>query len=112
MICDAVWRHVLCGDEDANEEMIKRLGAYVEYQMHNIVYCLPDTYFFEGKIDWGNTPDFSCFPDSYTDDVEDESIVKAIKFFPSSSWVQVLTDAGQPYYWNTESNETRWKKPL
>ena len=26
------------------------------------------------------------------------------------TWVKVLTESGDPYYWNTDSGETRWER--
>lgn len=123
IVCDAVWRHVLGGDEDVDDDLIRRLGAYVEYQLENIVYKLPDDYFDEGRIAWGNLPDLSPFigeeiPESNNasaekaDGGEEEATnaLSGLKFY-DNNWVRVLTDAGEPYYWNTETDKTSWQKP-
>jgi WW domain. len=31
--------------------------------------------------------------------------------FLHNHWVQVLTDAGEPYYWNMDTNQTTWQRP-
>eukprot|EP00557_Chaetoceros_sp_GSL56_P014862 CAMPEP_0176485404 /NCGR_PEP_ID=MMETSP0200_2-20121128/5020_1 /TAXON_ID=947934 /ORGANISM="Chaetoceros sp., Strain GSL56" /LENGTH=373 /DNA_ID=CAMNT_0017882043 /DNA_START=42 /DNA_END=1159 /DNA_ORIENTATION=- len=137
LVCDAVWRHVLGGSQDVNDDLIRRMGAYVEYQLDNIVYKLPDDYFDEGRIAWGNIPDFSALEDgngegggggggeedavnsSDTKDTlqqqqEQDQEQQSLKTTNAASgleflqnyWVQVLTDAGEPYYWNMETNQT------
>jgi cytochrome b pre-mRNA-processing protein 3 len=156
LVCDAVWRHVLGGSQDVNDDLIRRLGAYVEYQLDNIVYKLPDDYFDEGRIAWGNIPDFTALhglnvgqdddvndvndDDDDDDDKEEESLAQQSQSqspqprqpqsqsqpqphplkstnaqsgleFLDNHWVQVLTDAGEAYYWNMETNQTTWQKP-
>jgi hypothetical protein len=160
VVCDAVWRHVLGGGQDVNDNLIRSIGAYVEYQLLNIVYKLPDEYFDEGRIAWGNIPDFSwgeeeklrsddkkhqdrtSLSSSVTEhDHDDDALVsgrvdsnadsgnqrilqqqqreQGLKTknahsgleFLQNHWVQVLTDAGEPYFWNMETNQTSWQKP-
>lgn len=133
VVCDAVWKHVLGGDEDADEELIRKIGAYVEYQLENIVYKLPDAYWEDGKVCWGNIPDLDLglgsggaaasinsdsaqsnadTDSSGADDTDDNSSknLTGMKFM-ENDWVQVLTDAGDPYYWNLKSNKTTWSEP-
>lgn len=143
LVCDAVWRHVLGGSQDVNDDLIRRMGAYVEYQLDNIVYKLPDDYFDEGRIAWGNLPDFSGVDSSHgrgqdnggssssgsshpvvaakegsQEQVqEQEQPLKTTNAqsgleFLHNHWVQVLTDAGEPYYWNMETNQTTWQRPV
>lgn len=132
VICDAVWRQVLLGgssatkndDDDANEndpiddDMIRTIGAYVEYQYDNVMFRLPDDYFEEGRIGWGNLPDFS----SNVIDPNKINVSSDMKYFSDKGdksgldyidheWVEVLTDAGEPYYWNTMTNQTSWRHP-
>lgn len=120
VICDAVWRHVLLDgtkdpdeEDDVDDELIRRLGAYVEYQYVNIVHQLPEEYFRQGRIAWGNIPDLEFQSESAEDgtaDTEETKIVRGMQFL-KDNWVQVLTDAGNPYYWNTQTNETSWISP-
>merc|ERR1719491_2258753 len=44
-------------DDDIPDELIRRMGAYVEYQLDNIVFRLPDDYFDRGMVAWGSMPD-------------------------------------------------------
>jgi hypothetical protein len=93
--------------------------------LENVVYKLPDDYFEEGRIGWGNLPDLSAFDSvknvskdgtdvtdaSAEEDIEETTnALSGIKFL-NNSWVQVLTDAGEPYYWNTENDMTSWQQP-
>lgn len=137
VICDGVWKHVLGGGDDVNEELIRKLGAYVEYQLENIVYKLPDDYFDEGRIAWGDIPGVSQLnwgsykgvlnndsdkgesdhgesgenPNGGSD--EEMTTTNALCGLKTlgNNWMQVLTDAGEPYYWNTETNSTSWQRP-
>lgn len=117
IICDAVWKHILGGMDDVDEDLIRRLGAYVEYQLDNVVFKLPDAYFEEGRIGWGNVPDLSKFDTETNDDANKDGnegnktkFLSGLKFL-DNDWVQVLTDAGTPYYWNTSSQRVQWQKP-
>eukprot|EP00551_Chaetoceros_affinis_P005957 CAMPEP_0203664004 /NCGR_PEP_ID=MMETSP0090-20130426/1502_1 /ASSEMBLY_ACC=CAM_ASM_001088 /TAXON_ID=426623 /ORGANISM="Chaetoceros affinis, Strain CCMP159" /LENGTH=372 /DNA_ID=CAMNT_0050527089 /DNA_START=49 /DNA_END=1167 /DNA_ORIENTATION=- len=131
VVCDAVWRHILGGgegDEDieknenvnfnrnnnnqAEDELIRRIGAYIEYQLENIVFRLPDDYFEEGRIGWGNIPDLDdedC--NSEIKDHDDDLTPLRGMNFLDNNWVQVLNIAGTPYYWNMTTHETRWDRP-
>ena len=117
VVCDAVWKHILAGEEDADDELIRRIGAYVEYQLENIVYKLPDDYFHEGRIAWGNIPDMSggdanneSDNGSSDDDAKLSGPLTGMTFL-DNDWVQVLSVAGHPYYWNTKTNKTTWERP-
>ena len=117
VICDAVWKHVLSGKEDASDDLIRRIGAYVEYQMDNVVFRLPDDYFNDGRVAWGNIPEFSVDnrsssgSDSETSDDDKLSGPSRGMTFLQNNWVQLLTIAGEPYYWNMDTNETKSERP-
>ena len=105
----AVWMHLLMKDEGASDDLIKRLAAYVEYEYRNIVLALPDEYFQEGRINWGSLPNFDGMKDKTG---------KTIQPLPPNTddvlpkgWVKALTDAGDTYFWNTETNMTTWQRP-
>lgn len=119
IICDAVWKHVLGGEEDSNEDLIRKIGAYVEYQLANVVLKLPDDYFVEGRIAWGNIPNLSSGVDLGDIDKLNEKDRDEKRLsgplrgmtFLRDNWVQVLSVAGKPYYWNMDTNQTSWEKP-
>lgn len=131
VICDAVWRQVLLGngsmdkddksfkneviEDSIEDDLIRRIGAYVEYQYDNVMFKLPDDYFEEGRVGWGCLPDFS----NQTKGVHNQSINTESPVHDKSGldpigigWWMVLTDAGEPYYWNPETNQTSWKPPI
>ncbi|KAL7520369.1 hypothetical protein ACHAWX_005097 [Stephanocyclus meneghinianus] len=107
----AVWVHVLNRDEECYNDQLRRMAAYVEYQFVNIVLNTPDDYFWEGRIPWGDVPDFTEMDDNSGKRLEEAK--KAPKGFVElpKPWVKTLTDSGDAYYWNTATNETTWKKP-
>ncbi len=122
VVCDAVWRHILESKEDIDDDLIRKLGAYVEYQLENVVYKLPDDYFEEGRIGWGNIPDLGGLKIGDSEesqssegnmDEEEEATSNALSGMTTigENWMQVLNDAGEPYYWNTETNRTSWQRP-
>lgn len=129
IICDAVWRHVLGGEEDADDDVIRRIAAYVEYQLANVVFKMPDQYFEEGRVSWGNIPDWdsnvlsssdytsgsasASADDGMEKDVDEKRLAGPLRgmTFLKDNWVQVLSIAGKPYYWNMDTNETRWDRP-
>jgi cytochrome b pre-mRNA-processing protein 3 len=134
VICDAVWRQVLLGgptspttnddersieEDPIDDDVIRKIGAYVEYQYDNIMFKLPDDYFEEGRIGWGNLPDFSSNVTDSNQNNTSESLkehsVKVDKSgmdYVDDEWVEVLTDAGESYYWNVLTNQTSWKHPM
>lgn len=107
----AIWVHVLNRDEECYNDQLRRMAAYVEYQFVNIVLNTPDDYFWEGRIPWGDVPDFTEMDDNSGKRLEEAK--KAPKGFVElpKPWVKTLTDSGDAYYWNTATNETTWKKP-
>ncbi len=154
IVCDSVWRHLLGGgtkneaseggdtdsDSDSNpnsnnddipDELIRRMGAYVEFQLENVLYRLPDDYFEEGRIAWGNIPQLEVpVPEedyatqtSQEEENKDDLALTGRDFLLKndyhgndedgvenrrSDWVRVLNNAGEPYYWNMVTNQTSW----
>ena len=108
----AIWVHVLNRDEEGYNDQLRRMSAYVEYQFMNIVLQCPDEYFWEGRIPWGDVPDFTQMLDN-SDKVLEEVTEnpKGFEVLPEH-WVRTLTDAGDTYYWNQETDETSWKRPV
>jgi len=123
-------------DDDIPDELIRRMGAYVEYQLDNIVFRLPDDYFDRGMVAWGSMPDLDVDvdvdldastetdanssdadaeldvdADASKEDKADEKDAMSGMDFINDEWVRVLNDAGEPYYWNMESDEVTWTEP-
>jgi len=122
VICDAVWKHVLGGEDDADDELIRRLGAYVMYQAENVISSLPEEYFVEGRVNWGSMPDLDsdrlvADTGSNEDGIgSSHGILDARgrgleRLDEKGIWMKVLTDAGHPYFWNTDTNVTCWEQP-
>jgi len=105
-----IWIHVLNRDEEAYNDQLRRLAAYVEYQYVNLMHGVPDDYFWEGRIPWGDLPIFSDMKDNDGKALDAVTSVEGLETLPAP-WIKTLTDAGYPYYWNTETNITSWKKP-
>lgn len=110
-IAGAIWEHILVRDEGALDDHLRRLTAYVEYQFTNIILRLPDLYFSQGRIAWGDLPNFTGMNDNNGIPLakEDSQLLRSMdeEGLPEG-WLRVLTDAGEHYYWNAITNETRW----
>lgn len=110
-LCLAVWAHILRRDDEFSEDHVRRIATYVEYQHRNIAFGMPDEYFWEGRIPWINIPDFTGMVDNDGKPLELSGTRAKMGSEIPAPWVRALTDAGETYYWNTDSNETKWDKP-
>jgi cytochrome b pre-mRNA-processing protein 3 len=110
-LAGAIWIHVLNRDEETYNDQLKRLAAYVEYQYINLVHGIPDDYFWEGRIPWGDLPVFSDMKDNDGKALDPVTSASGLERLPEA-WIKTLTDAGDTYYWNTETNITSWEKPI
>ena len=104
------WTYVLNKDEEVYNDLVKRLTMYVEYQNINLLNGVPDDYFWEARIPWGDMPDFTNMKDNDGNELEEVEVIPGLEILPNP-WLKTLTDAGHPYYWNTDTNETMWKRP-
>jgi len=107
----AIWKHVLLLDKDANDDVINRLAMYVEWQYENVVHKLPENYWQEGRIEWGNVLDFKQVYDNngklIPNSIKDDTNLRALP----NEWVEALTQSGDKYYWNHLTMDSQWDKP-
>mmetsp|Transcript_12133 Transcript_12133/g.17690 ORF Transcript_12133/g.17690 Transcript_12133/m.17690 type:complete len:312 (-) Transcript_12133:295-1230(-) len=108
-IAAAIWMHILLKDEEAYNDHIRRLTAYVEYQFANIVHHLPEEFFREGRIGWGNIPDFSNMIDNEGNPMDDATIFED-DWLPEN-WTRAITEAGETYYWDIKTSQSQWERP-
>lgn len=104
----AVWSHVMQTDEDANNDVINRLAMYVEWQYDNVVLRLPEDYWREGRIEWGDVLDFDDMMDNKGTIMPNVEIGHDLK----EGWVEALTESGKKYWWNSETMKSTWEKPV
>lgn len=109
-IAGIIWTYVLNKDEDVYNDQLRRLVTYVEYQYANLLRGVNDQHFWGGRIPWGDIPDFKKMKDNNGNQLEEVNNVPGLEL-PPQPWVKTLTDAGDTYYWNTETNQTTWKTP-
>jgi hypothetical protein len=110
-IAGIVWTYVLNKDEEVCNDQLNRLVTYVQYQNMNLVEGVPDAYFWEGRIPWGDIPEFKSMKNNNGKELEEMGEVPGLEV-PPEPWMKTLTDAGDKYYWNTETNQTTWKAPI
>ena len=116
-ISAAIWLHILFKRDESTEDpriteqVLHRMAAYIEYQYDNIVHQLPKDYFMEGRIAWGELPDYSeiLLQGKQVDSWQYDGPSSDLTIPPQ--WKQALTDAGDAYYWNMETNEVQWEVP-
>jgi cytochrome b pre-mRNA-processing protein 3 len=108
----AIWIHVFNQNPQVENELLQTMGVYLEYQLENIVYRLPDEYFFQGQIGWGNVPTFAShvLQNKTWVNKEEEDKWKLYYDLPQD-WKRVYTDAGHSYYWNSVTQQTQWNRP-
>lgn len=109
-----VWRHILLSEPDVNacSDQVERLALYIESQHNNIMYRLPEKYWWEGRLAWVDIPDFSDLRDHRGEpipDVVDDPKDPLLVLPPG--WNKALTDAGEPFYWNPSKGVTQWNLP-
>lgn len=108
----AVWTHVCMRNEETYNDFLNRMALYLEWQYQNIMVDLPEHYFWEGRVNWGDVPDFSQMKDNegnllaevVVSDEEKEKILP-------EGWFTNLTESGDLYYWNADTMESQWEKP-
>lgn len=105
-----VWVHILLRDEDVFDDQLKRLSMYIEANYENMVELTPDEYFFEGRIQWIDIPDFTNMRDRLGKKLPDLE-VDPDDILPDG-WHKVLTDSGEPFYWHPENFASQWEKPV
>lgn len=103
----AIWTHVLMESENAYNDQLNRMALYVEWQYHNIMADLPTSYFEEGRINWGNIPDFSLMKDNEGNLLDELDPPKELP----PGWLSNLTESGDIYYWNEDTMQSTWEKP-
>jgi len=106
----AIYIHVFGQNPQVPDEILHRMAVYLEYQLETIVFSLPDEYFFEGRIAWGNVPEFPPTWNGEWSSKDEQDRWKANYDLPLN-WKRVGTDKGEYYYWNTVTHETTWNRP-
>eukprot|EP00586_Coscinodiscus_wailesii_P009765 CAMPEP_0172512064 /NCGR_PEP_ID=MMETSP1066-20121228/241509_1 /TAXON_ID=671091 /ORGANISM="Coscinodiscus wailesii, Strain CCMP2513" /LENGTH=302 /DNA_ID=CAMNT_0013291701 /DNA_START=73 /DNA_END=981 /DNA_ORIENTATION=- len=103
----AVWKHVLLENEEAYNDQINRLAIYVEWEYDNIVCQLPEEYWREGRIAWGDIVDFDEMGDNNANALPDVELGEGLP----DGWVEALTESGKKYWWHSETMKSQWDKP-
>lgn len=107
----AVWLHVFHNKDDIPDDLVNRIAMYIEYQYDNIMNQLPEKYWREGRIGWGNFPDFDSIVDNNGKLLPAASKINdQIEVLPKG-WALGLSQAGEKYYWNTDTDKVQWEKP-
>lgn len=105
----AVWTHISRRDEECLNDYLNRMALYLEWQYQNIMVDLPESYFWEGRVDWGEMPDFSQMKDN-DGNLLAEIVTNDEDNLPEG-WFTNLTESGDVYYWNADTMKSQWEKP-
>lgn len=107
-----IWTHVLVRDEKAKRrsDHLDRLAWYVETNYQNIMMDWPDQYYRQARVKWVDLPDFSDMKDSSGEILPDNPLhPDDVLPFP---WQKNITLKGIDYYWNPETMESSWERPV
>lgn len=110
-LCRAIWNHVLAMDENAPDDLINRLAMYIEFQHDNIMHNVPEEFWRDVRIDWGALPDFKDMVDNRGVVIPNRNYTLESSDALPDVWETCLNQAGETYYWNTETNRVTWFKP-
>jgi hypothetical protein len=112
-----VLTHVLVLNPDGNEQarldhddQATRLAWYIEAQYQNIVHDLPQELFEQACMAWVDLPDFAALKDSRGKEMGDNPI--HMDDVLPEKWVRNIANDGTYYYWNVETREAQWERPL
>jgi len=108
-ILGAIWVHLLLKSEDTSFDHMSRIAGYIESQYHNLVLRCPMEYILEGRIWWSPIPDFDRLQDGPGKTLKPRA-VDPEDMLPKE-WYKGLTEAGDPFWYNIDTNESRWEKP-
>jgi hypothetical protein len=109
-------------DDDAVEshyrysaDHIDRLVWYIDTQYRNIVEDCPESRFTSGQVPWVDLPDFANWHDSTMPD-EFVPTNEPIPLHPEDvlpfPWRSNMTNRGWTYYWNPQTGQATWERPI
>merc|ERR1711862_346038 len=104
------WNHIFGMDHNAPDDLVNRIAMYVEYQHDNIMFSLPEEYWREARIDWGEFPNFRDVKDNYGVVMPNRKFI--VEEALPKDWIICLNQAGEKYYWNTKTGRVTWGKPF
>lgn len=104
-----VWHHMLGREEDVTDDQLQRLVLYIDLQLQNVLWKLPERYWNEGRIGWINIPNFDNMRDSKGNLLPNRNSLPADHL--PKNWETAMTLAGKLYYYNTKTLASQWEKP-
>jgi cytochrome b pre-mRNA-processing protein 3 len=133
-----VWRHILVRSVDSTKDeglfdensiismkdmnQLNRITWYIEANYQNILMDLPDTYYRQGRIAWVDLPDFTNAQEENGEEDEGEADCPTVSASTSAAlhpddvlpapWLKNVTLKGIDYYWNPETMESTWERPM
>jgi Ubiquinol-cytochrome C chaperone len=94
---------------------IDRLVWYIDTQYRNIVEDCPESRFASGQVPWVDLPDFANYHDASVPDAfvpTDEPVPLHPEDVLPFPWRSNMTNRGWTYYWNPQTREATWERPL
>ncbi|GKY98026.1 hypothetical protein MPSEU_000760700 [Mayamaea pseudoterrestris] len=107
-----VWYHILAKDEEVESRMdqLDRMAWYIDAQYRNMLMDWPYEYYKQGRLQWVDLPDFENMRDA-NGELLPENPVHPDDVLPEH-WVKNITNRGVEYYWNEDTKESTWDRPV
>ena len=104
-----LFRSMLGREEDVTDDQLQRLVLYIDLQLQNVLWKLPERYWNDGRIGWINIPNFDNMRDSKGNLLPNRNSLPADHL--PKNWETAMTLAGKLYYYNTKTLASQWEKP-
>lgn len=107
-----VWQHILVRDEESEfrTDQLNRMAWYIEANYQNIMLDWPDEYYRESRVAWIDLPNFANMKDV------DGTVMSDQPCHPEdllpNPWQRNITNRGIEYYWNPDTRQSSWERPI
>jgi len=107
-----VWHHWFLRDPDLEKryDHLDRIAWYIDANYRNVMHHWPDEYYRQARVQWVDLPDFGGMRDADGVLLE-ERPVHPDDVLPKP-WLRHITIRGVEYYWNPETRESTWDRPV
>jgi cytochrome b pre-mRNA-processing protein 3 len=96
---------------DFHDDHVQRIAWYIEAQYQNIVHDLPQSLYTKARIAWVDLPDFTNLTDDKGRELGEAPAMDPDHILPDH-WIRNIANDGTYYYWNKETRDSQWERPL